>query len=141
MKRTILPGVLALIVVVWSAPAVAQEMVTVRITNVSKQIISPPVVASHSWKVRVFVPGNPASTELSMLAEDGDPPALAALLGGSDEVLDLKVADGPLLPGAKRAVELHGGNIHCESTVGEGTMFRFELPADSPLLSAPPPSG
>jgi signal transduction histidine kinase len=31
---------------------------------------------------------------------------------------------------AKRAVELHGGNIRCESQVGEGTTFRFELPAD-----------
>ena len=40
---------------------------------------------------------------------------------------------------AKRAVELHGGNIRCESTVGEGTTFRFELPADTPVLSAPPP--
>jgi signal transduction histidine kinase len=41
---------------------------------------------------------------------------------------------------AKRAVELHGGNILCESTVGEGTMFRFELPADTPPPTAPPPS-
>ena len=40
---------------------------------------------------------------------------------------------------AKRAVELHGGNIHCESREGEGTTFRFELPTDSPPLSAPPP--
>jgi signal transduction histidine kinase len=39
---------------------------------------------------------------------------------------------------AKRAVELHGGNILCESTVGEGTTFRFELPADTPVLNAPP---
>ncbi len=37
---------------------------------------------------------------------------------------------------AKRAVELHGGNIHCESQVGEGTTFRFELPADRPMTGA-----
>jgi signal transduction histidine kinase len=30
---------------------------------------------------------------------------------------------------AKRAVELHGGNIHCESEEGVGTIFRFDLPA------------
>ena len=29
---------------------------------------------------------------------------------------------------AKRAVELHGGNLLCESQVGVGTTFRFELP-------------
>ena len=60
MKRTMLLGVLAVMVVAWSAPAVAQEMVTVRITNVSKQIISPPLVATHSWKARIFIPGTPA---------------------------------------------------------------------------------
>lgn len=30
---------------------------------------------------------------------------------------------------AKRAAELHGGSLCCESQIGEGTMFRFELPA------------
>jgi signal transduction histidine kinase len=30
---------------------------------------------------------------------------------------------------AKRAVELHGGKLWCESHVGEGTSFCFELPA------------
>jgi signal transduction histidine kinase len=40
---------------------------------------------------------------------------------------------------AKRAVELHGGNIHCESKVGHGTTFRFELPSDNPMGSLPPP--
>jgi signal transduction histidine kinase len=30
---------------------------------------------------------------------------------------------------AKRAVELHGGKLWCESRVGEGTSFCFELPA------------
>jgi signal transduction histidine kinase len=38
---------------------------------------------------------------------------------------------------AKRAVELHGGNIHCKSTAGEGTTFRFELPADAPASKVP----
>jgi len=30
---------------------------------------------------------------------------------------------------AKRAAELHGGSLYCESKMGEGTTFRFELPA------------
>ena len=54
-----------------------------------------------------------------MLAEDGNPSALAALLGGSDEVLDLKVADGPLLPGATMVFELEsGGRFNRVSAVG-----------------------
>jgi hypothetical protein len=119
MKRTIWLGVVAVLVVVWSAPAVAQDMVTVRITNVSKQIISPPLVATHSWKARIFIPGDPASTELSMLAEDGDPSALATLLGDSDEVLDVAVADGPLLPGATMVFELERrGRFNRVSAVG-----------------------
>ena len=96
MKRTILLGALIVFVVASSVPALAQNTVTVRITNVSKQIISPPLVATHSWKARVFIPGTAASSELSLLAEDGDPSALAALLGDSDEVLDVKVEDSNL---------------------------------------------
>lgn len=119
MKRTIWLGVVAVLVVVWSAPAVAQDMVTVRITNISKQIISPPLVATHTWKARIFIPGDPASTELSMLAEDGDPSALATLLGDSDEVLDVAVADGPLLPGATMVFELERrGRFNRVSAVG-----------------------
>jgi signal transduction histidine kinase len=34
---------------------------------------------------------------------------------------------------AKRVVELHGGSLHCESRVGTGTTFRFELPT-SPAI-------
>ncbi len=30
---------------------------------------------------------------------------------------------------AKRAVELHGGNLFCDSQVGQGTTFSFDLPA------------
>jgi len=109
MKRTIVIGLLVVVAAMVSVPAMAQEMVetvTVRITNVSKQIISPPVVASHSWKARIFIPGLVASTELSMLAEDGDPSALADLLAANEDVMDFAVADGPLLPGETLVFEL-----------------------------------
>jgi hypothetical protein len=119
MKRSILFGVLALLVVAWSAPATAQDMVTVRITNVSKQIISPPLVATHTWRARIFVPGNAASTELSLLAEDGSPTELAAALGDNDEVLDVAVADGPLLPGETAVFHLQRtGKFNRVSAVG-----------------------
>ena len=119
MKRTILYGVLAIMVVVLAAPAMAQDMVKVRITNVSKQIISPPVVAVHSGTARIFIPGKSASTELSMLAEDGDPTALAGALEGSAEVLDFAVAEGPLMPGATMVFNLESeGQFNRVSAVG-----------------------
>jgi signal transduction histidine kinase len=34
---------------------------------------------------------------------------------------------------AKRAIELHGGVLSCESSIGEGTTFRFELPASGAM--------
>ncbi|MCG6949631.1 MAG: HAMP domain-containing histidine kinase [Acidobacteria bacterium] len=58
----------------------------------------------------------------------------AASAGGEDRGAGLGLAI------AKRAVELHGGNIHCESEEGVGTTFRFELPAFGTTEGlAPPP--
>ena len=119
MNRKIWCAVMAVIVAALAAPAVAQDTLTVRITNVSKQIISPPLVATHSWKARIFVPGAPASDELSLLAEDGDPSALAETLGDSGEVLDVAVASGPLLPGETLVFELESrGRFNRVSAVG-----------------------
>ncbi len=111
--------VLVVVVVASSAPVMAQDMVTVRITNVSQQIISPPLVATHTWKAQIFVPGMPASTELSLLAEDGDPSNLAAALEDSDEVLDVAVAGGLLFPGETMTFELESrGKYNRVSAVG-----------------------
>ncbi len=111
--------VLVVVVVAYSAPVVAQDTVTVRITNVSQQIISPPLVATHTWKAQIFVPGMPASTELSLLAEDGDPSELAAALEDSDEVLDVAVAGGLLFPGETVTFELESrGKYNRVSAVG-----------------------
>ena len=59
--RTLVLGLMAAALAVGTIPAAAQNTATVQITNLSHQIISPPVVASHTWKVAVFVPGQPAS--------------------------------------------------------------------------------
>jgi hypothetical protein len=106
MKRSI--GVIAVIIVLGALaqPAAAQSTVTVPITNISKQIISPPVVASHSWMTRVFNPGKPASDELAALAEDGDFSGLVAALEGDENVLDVAVGDGLLMPGETVSLEV-----------------------------------
>ena len=102
-----------------SAAKSTQQMVDVYIINISKQIISPPVVASHNWRGRIFMPGYTASPELTVLAEDGDPSELAAALEASDDVLDVAVADGPLMPGAYVKLEVGvRGNYDRISAVG-----------------------
>jgi signal transduction histidine kinase len=45
-----------------------------------------------------------------------------------------KVSTGLGLPFCKMAAEAHGGNISVESEIGQGTIFRFEIP------DGPPPS-
>ena len=106
MKRSI--GAIAVIIVLgaFAQPAAAQSTVTVYITNISKQIISPPVVVSHSWMVRVFKPGKAASDELAALAEDGDFSGLVGALEGDDNVLDVAVGDGLLMPGQTVSLDL-----------------------------------
>ena len=45
-----------------------------------------------------------------------------------------KVSTGLGLPFCKMAVEAHGGQISVESELGQGTIFRFEIP-DVPSAS------
>lgn len=119
MKRSVITGLVVAILATWAAPAMAQRTVQVRIKNISKQIISPPLVVSHTWKAAVFRPGRAASPQLSMLAEDGGPGALAELLEADGEVLDVAIADGPLLPGGVAILELEvGGQFKRLSAVG-----------------------
>jgi hypothetical protein len=119
MKRTVTVGLAVAILAAWAAPAMAQRTIQVRIKNISKQIISPPLVASHTWKGAVFRPGHPATPELSMLAEDGGPGDLAALLEADGEVLDVATASGPLMPGSVVTLDLEvGGRFNRISAVG-----------------------
>ena len=125
MKRTLILAAVVFILAAGTAPATAQEKtpetvtLSVTITNMSKQIISPPVLASHTWKVAIFVPGQPASDELAALAEDGGPGDLADLLADHAEVFDVTVADGPLFPGMSKTYELEmRGKFNHISAVG-----------------------
>jgi hypothetical protein len=119
MRRTIILLGIAVVLVAGTSPAIGQDMVRVHITNTSKQIISPPLVASHTWKTQIFTPGDSASAELSLLAEDGDPSGLAALLGSDSEVLDVAIAGGPLLPGETVTLDLEmRGRFNRISAVG-----------------------
>ena len=121
MKRVVTVFAAAVVVLGMATAAQAQEgqSVDVYITNLSKQIISPPLVMSHTWKVAIFVPGLPASEELAVLAEDGDPIPLADVLAAHEEVFDVEVAPGMLFPGETTVLNLQvRGKFNRISAVG-----------------------
>lgn len=80
----------------------------VTITNVSRQIFSPPIVVVHADDVAVYEPGQPASSELAALAEDADATGLMSLLQSleGDGVDSYAIAGSPLLPGASVTLEV-----------------------------------
>jgi len=113
MKRLIIGLAITLIVsglTLVSEAAHAKDGATryaVTITNITRgQIISPPIVISHNQNFQLFNLGNPATDELSALAEDGDTAPLTAYLDGLNSVYDHNVAGGPILPGKSETIEV-----------------------------------
>ncbi|UCD78182.1 MAG: spondin domain-containing protein [Desulfobacterales bacterium] len=79
----------------------------VTITNITRgQIISPPLVISHSRDFRLFNLGEEAMHGLDRLAEDADTGPLTDFLATQPSVFDFKVGDGPIMPGASVSVEI-----------------------------------
>jgi hypothetical protein len=106
MKRRKLAFALGLIMVVGMlvngiAHAAEGRRYDITITNVTRgQIISPPIVISHSKNFELFTLGASASAELAALAEDGLTEPLVNHLATLSSVLDHAVAPEPLMPGA-----------------------------------------
>jgi len=72
----------------------------VTITNLTRgQQFTPILVASHREGVRLFTLGNPASTQLAILAEEGNTAPLAGLLSGMPAVKDVVSGSGLTDPG------------------------------------------
>lgn len=83
------------------------KMLRVTITNITQgQIFSPPIIITHNKEFTLFNLGEPASPELSLLAEDGDPSKLLNVLADSPSVLDTVVANGPVLPGTSLTIDV-----------------------------------
>lgn len=89
----------------------------VTVTNLSNQILSPPVVVSHRPAVAVFQAGEPASDELAALAEDAAADGLVALLGTTDGVRDVQIGGGVILPGESMTVRVDAGGNRSVFTV------------------------
>lgn len=74
------------------------------------QVFSPPVLATHNTKVRMWQAGHLASEELAALAEDGMTAPLLGVLDGSSNVTDTEVAGGPIPPGAMASYTITAGH-------------------------------
>lgn len=82
------------------------ETISVTITNDSPQPLSPPILISHTLAYQPVVPGEPASPELWLLAEDGDASELGTVARVAAGVHESVVAPGPLPPGESVTLEI-----------------------------------
>jgi len=87
----------------------------VKITNITQnQILSPVVLITHdSIKDPLFTLGQPASTELSMVAEDAMADALIAAFEADPRVKEVSLVtgvNGPILPGETVTVTVTAGS-------------------------------
>lgn len=79
----------------------------VTITNLTRgQRFTPILVASHRAGVKLFEFGQPASTELEMLAENGSTAPFKTTLGNNAHVLDVTDTGGLLDPGKSVTVRV-----------------------------------
>ncbi len=94
-----LMGLIVLFSLGTTTPAFAQTTYEVTIQNLTQnQVITPPVVVSHSGAMSLFTVGQPVIPELATLAEEGDPGDLLALLPTLPAVFDFAAGPGPHTP-------------------------------------------
>jgi hypothetical protein len=85
----------------------------ITITNLTKgQVLTPPVVASHTRRFQLFAAGDVADEPLYTLAETGNPALLAAQLEDDPAVGDVAVGGGPILPGESMTLYVEGGGVN-----------------------------
>lgn len=82
----------------------------VTVTNLTRgQQFTPILVASHEPHVRLFMLGDPAISELSTLAEEGNTGPLSGLLSAMPQVRDVITSSGLLDPGKSVTIIVRGG--------------------------------
>ena len=97
--------------------AAATYEVTIENLTAEGQPLTPPLAVTHREPVSLFTPGEPASTELKEIAENGNLSLMLGLLADELHVADFTVAAGdppPLFP---------EGSITFELTTERGAMF------------------
>ena len=101
-KRSMLSVTVALAIMVWvlAGTSAFADSYEVTVTNLTRgQWFTPIMVASHLKGVSLFTPGQPASDELALLAEQGDTGPLTTLLLAMPEVTEVGNSGGLLGPG------------------------------------------
>jgi hypothetical protein len=118
--KTFLRPLAALIVLaaVAAVPVAAQVPLEVTITNLTRgQVFSNPLVITHDPHFSLFALGQPASPELAIQAEDGDPAPLIGVISADPSVFDFNVADDVIPPGGSITVTVDAANAFRRLTV------------------------
>ena len=90
----------------------------VTVTNITQgEIFTPIMVASHRHGTKIFQLGEPASEELEIIAESGNPGPLGDSLFSSGAALDVVAADGVLLPGHSLTLSVRTDKRHTHVSV------------------------
>ena len=112
MKRHLLSlttGLLLMTSVLAGETVFAREY-EVTVTNLTRgQTFTPILVASHKEGASLLTLGNPASSELAILAEEGNTAPLTSLLSGMADVKDVADSGALLNPGASVTVSVQAG--------------------------------
>ncbi len=74
----------------------------------ASQVMSPPVLVTHSKKVRLFKRGNFASDEIRQIAEDAVNGPMVAALNASDKVQEVVEGPGVVFPGESATYTIGG---------------------------------
>jgi hypothetical protein len=101
-----------------SAQGMATKTYEVTITNLaSKQVLSPPIIATHPTSAHAWQLGKLASPGVKLVAEEGMNDQLAAELKGV--ATDIQMATDPLMPGKSVTLKImaHDGDVLSAATM------------------------
>ena len=122
MSRTLTLSVFALTVMVGSFVHLAAQSdarYDVTVTNLTKgQTFTPLVIATHAPGVRIFAPGTQASPQLTVLAEEGAPEMMVAMLRGMPTVVrEVVTATGLQTPAVSATFQISGGGTFSQLSI------------------------
>lgn len=110
LTKAVIVSLIALAVTQWASrsDAATGQKYEVTITNVTRgQLITPPLLISHTGEFQLFDLGAPASSQLAELAEEGATGPLLSQAADMDSVWDYTAGSAPLFPGESTTLEIY----------------------------------